>query len=47
MVVKILVLCQKTSYLIAGENMGPKKKNLALSLNIPMISEIDFQKMIE
>ncbi len=40
-------LSKNTSYLIAGKNMGPKKKDLALSLDIPIISEMDFQKMIE
>ncbi len=32
----------KTSYIIAGENMGPSKKIKAEQLNIPLISEKDF-----
>jgi DNA ligase (NAD+) len=36
----------KTSYLLAGENMGPEKRNKASKLNIPIISEEDFLKMI-
>jgi DNA ligase (NAD+) len=37
----------KTSYIIAGENMGPEKLNKAKKFNIPVISEDDFLKMIE
>lgn len=39
-------LSSKTNYLIAGENMGPKKRNKANDLNIPVISETDFLNMI-
>ncbi|HXP52975.1 MAG TPA: BRCT domain-containing protein, partial [Bacteroidia bacterium] len=37
----------KTSYIVAGENMGPAKHEKAKKLNIPIISEDDFIKMIE
>lgn len=37
----------KTSFIVAGENMGPSKREKALQLNIPVISEHDFLKMIE
>lgn len=37
----------KTSYVIAGENMGPEKLKKAEKLGIPVISEDDFIKMIE
>lgn len=37
----------KTSYVIVGDNMGPSKKEKAEKLGIPMISEQDFQQMIE
>ncbi len=37
----------KTSYIITGENMGPAKAEKAKKLNIPMISEDEFVKMIE
>jgi len=37
----------KTSFIIAGENMGPAKAEKAKKLNIPLISEDDFLKMIE
>ena len=36
----------KTDYVIAGANMGPAKLEKAVKLNIPIISENDFQKMI-
>jgi len=36
----------KTSYLIAGENMGPEKRKKAVDLNIPIISEDEFIDMI-
>jgi len=35
-------ISSKTSYIIAGENMGPSKKIKAEQLNIPLISEKDF-----
>jgi DNA ligase (NAD+) len=31
---------------LAGENMGPAKKQKAEKLGIPIISEEDFEKMI-
>lgn len=37
----------KTSYVIAGENMGPEKLKKAEKLGITVISEDDFLKMIE
>jgi DNA ligase (NAD+) len=37
----------KTSFIIAGENMGPAKAEKAKKLNIPLISEDEFVKMIE
>lgn len=36
----------KTDYVIAGENMGPAKLEKANQLNIPIISEQDYQNMI-
>jgi DNA ligase (NAD+) len=36
----------KTDYVVAGANMGPAKLEKAVKLNIPIISENDFQKMI-
>lgn len=36
----------KTSYVLAGENMGPAKLEKASSLGIPIISEDDFIEMI-
>jgi DNA ligase (NAD+) len=36
----------KTSYVLAGENMGPAKLEKASSLGIPIISEDDFLAMI-
>ena len=39
-------ISKKTSYVIAGENMGPSKLKKAQDLNIPIISELDYLKMI-
>lgn len=36
----------KTSYVLAGENMGPEKLKKAEKLGIPVISENDFIKML-
>jgi DNA ligase (NAD+) len=36
----------KTSYLLAGDNMGPEKLKKAQSLGVKIISEEDFEKMI-
>jgi DNA ligase (NAD+) len=36
----------KTSYLVAGENMGPEKRKKAEKLGVPIISESDFADMI-
>lgn len=40
-------LSAKTSYLLAGERMGPEKLKKAEKLGIPIISEEDYLKMIE
>ncbi len=37
----------KTSFVIAGENMGPEKLKKAEKLGVPIITEDDFAKMIE
>ncbi len=37
----------KTSFVLAGENMGPEKLKKAEKLGIPILSEDDFIKMIE
>ncbi len=39
-------ISKKTDYVLAGENMGPAKKEKAASLGIPVISEDDFLAMI-
>jgi DNA ligase (NAD+) len=39
-------LSSKTSYLLAGENMGPKKKIKAEELKIMIINENQFIKLI-
>jgi DNA ligase (NAD+) len=36
-----------TDYLIAGENMGPSKKQKAEKLGVAIISEEDFIKMLD
>lgn len=40
-------LSSKTNYLVCGEKMGPEKKRKAESLNITMITEEEFVKMLE
>jgi DNA ligase (NAD+) len=40
-------ISKKTSYLLAGENMGPSKLEKANQLGVPIISEDDFLKMLE
>ncbi len=37
----------KTNFVVAGENMGPSKKEKAESLGVPIISEDDFLQMID
>ena len=39
-------ISSKTSYVVAGDNMGPSKKTKADSLGIPLISEEDFLNML-
>lgn len=39
-------ISSKTDYVLAGDNMGPAKKQKAEKLVIPIINEEDFQKMI-
>lgn len=40
-------ISKKTSYLVAGENMGPSKREKAIQLGVPVISEDDFIKLLE
>ncbi|MGE0019632.1 MAG: NAD-dependent DNA ligase LigA [Draconibacterium sp.] len=40
-------ISKKTSYVLAGENMGPSKLEKANELKIPIISEEDFLRMLE
>ena len=37
----------KTSYVVAGDNMGPSKRTKAESLKVPIISEQAFLEMID
>lgn len=39
-------ISKKTDYVLAGDNMGPAKREKAASLNIPIISEDDFEHML-
>ena len=39
-------ISSKTSYIVAGDKMGPSKKAKAEQLNIPMITENDFLQLI-
>ncbi|MFB6305911.1 MAG: BRCT domain-containing protein, partial [Flavobacteriales bacterium] len=40
-------LSGKTSYLVAGENMGPKKRNQAEELGVKILSEDEFLGMLK
>ncbi len=40
-------ISKKTDYIIAGENMGPSKKEKAEKLGVPIISELDYKEMIQ
>jgi DNA ligase (NAD+) len=40
-------ISSKTNYVVAGDNMGPSKKNKATTLGVPIISEIDFINLIK
>lgn len=42
----ISAISSKTNYVLAGEKMGPAKLAKAKKLNIPIISESDFEEMI-
>ena len=39
-------ISKKTSYIVAGDNMGPSKKEKAEKLGVPIISENDFIEML-
>ncbi len=39
-------ISKKTSFVLAGENMGPSKREKCEALGIPLISEKDFLKML-
>ncbi len=39
-------ISKKTSYIIAGDNMGPSKKTKAESLGVPIITEQDYIEML-
>ncbi len=39
-------ISSKTSYVIAGDQMGPSKREKAELLNIPIVNEYDFKNMI-
>ncbi len=40
-------ISSKTSYLVAGNNMGPSKRTKAETLGVPIISESDFMELIQ
>lgn len=39
-------ISQKTSFVLAGDNMGPAKQEKARALSIPLVSETEFLQMI-
>ena len=40
-------ISKKTSFILAGENMGPSKLEKAKSLGIPVMNEDDFLALVE
>ena len=38
---------KKTSFILAGENMGPEKRKKAQDLGVELMSENDFLQMIQ
>jgi len=40
-------ISSKTSFILAGENMGPSKREKAQTLGVPLVSEEEFLEMIE
>ncbi|NNC62280.1 MAG: NAD-dependent DNA ligase LigA, partial [Eudoraea sp.] len=40
-------ISSKTSYLVAGNNMGPSKRSKAENLGVPIISESEFLNLIK
>ena len=40
-------ISSKTSYLVAGANMGPSKRSKAETLGVPIISEAEFLALIQ
>ena len=40
-------ISKKTSFILAGDNIGPSKLEKAQSLGIPLVSEQEFLAMIE
>ena len=39
-------ISSKTDYLVAGDNMGPSKKEKAINLNVEIISEDEFIELL-
>ena len=40
-------ISKKTSFVLAGENMGPAKRDKCTQLGIPLVSEEEFLAMLE
>ena len=40
-------ISKKTSFILAGDNMGPAKLEKAQSLGVPLVSEEDFLAMLK
>ena len=38
---------KKTSFILAGENMGPEKRKKAENLGVPLVNEEDFLNIIK
>lgn len=44
---KVSSISQKTSFILAGEDMGPSKREKALALGIPLLSEDEFLALVD
>ena len=40
-------ISSNTSFVLAGENMGPSKKEKAKKLNVPLVTENEFLEMLK
>jgi DNA ligase (NAD+) len=42
----VSAISNNTDYVVAGDNMGPEKRKKAEKLGIPVLSEMEFEKLL-